>query len=150
MSVYLDTGLLVKSYVFEQDTPEAIAIIESAGDPLIFSHLHSIEIPNAIRLKRFREEITKAEETAAIRIFHSDIDAGRLVRPDYNLADVFILAEQLSAKHSAAMGSRSLDVLHVATAIKCDCDHLASWDERQRKIAALAGLKLNPARMPRS
>ena len=146
MSVYIDTGILVKSYVLEEDSPEAIAIIEAAGDPLIFTHVHGIEIPNAIRLKRFRGEITKAEEAAAIRVFRSDIDAGRLARPDYELAEVFIQAERLSAKHSGDIGSRSLDVLHVAAALRCGCASMASFDERQRKIAVLAGLKLLPAK----
>lgn len=145
MRVYIDTGLLVKSYVFEQDSPQAIEIIEAAGDPLLFSHLHGIEIPNAIRLKRFRGEISKAQEAAAIRVFLSDVDAGRLVRPDYDLAEVFLRAERLSAKHSGTIGSRSLDVWHVAAALECGCEEMASFDERQRKIARLSGLRLIPA-----
>lgn len=150
MSVYIDTGLFVKSYVFEADSPEAIAIIEAAGDPLLFSHLHGVEIPNAIRLKRFRGEISKSQEAAAIRVFRSDVDAGRLVRPDYDLAGVFLRAEQLSARHSADCGSRSLDVWHVAAALECGCTELASFDERQRKIASLSGLNLIPAKRKRS
>ena len=144
MSVYIDTGILVKSYVFEANSPEAIAIIEAAGDPLIFSHLHGIEIPNAIRLKRFRREITEAEEAEAIRVFHADINAGRLARPEYDLAEVFNRAERLSAQHSGTIGSRSLDVLHVAAALECGCAGLASFDERQRRIANLAGLEVTP------
>jgi predicted nucleic acid-binding protein len=149
LSVYVDTGILVKSYIFEGDSPEAIAIIDAAGDPLVFSHIHGIEIPNAIRLKRFRGEITKPEEAAAIRVFRSDVDAGRLARPDYDLVEVFIRAERLSAKHSGDIGSRSLDVLHVAAALECGCASLASFDERQRRIAGLAGLKLLPVRKKR-
>jgi predicted nucleic acid-binding protein len=144
VSVYIDTAILVKTYVFETDSPEAIAIVEAAGDPLIFSHLHAVEIPNAIRLKRFRREITRAQETAAIRAFRADVDAGRLARPDYDLAEVFILAERLSAKRSGDLGTRSLDVLHVAAALECGCTGLVSFDERQRKIAARAGLKVTP------
>jgi predicted nucleic acid-binding protein len=150
LSVYVDTGILVKSYVFEEDSPEAIEIIEAAGDPLIFSHFHGIEIPNAIRLKRFRGEISKAQESAAIRVFRGDVDAGRLVRPDYDLSAVFLRAERLSAKYSGDIGSRSLDVLHVAAALECGCTELASFDERQRKIANLSGLKVVPARRKRS
>jgi len=146
VSVYIDTGILVKSYVFEEDSAEAIAIIEAATPPLIFSHMHAIEIPNAIRLKRCRDEITCAEEAAALRVFRSDIDAGRLARPDYELAKVFIQAERLSAKYSGDIGSRSLDVLHVAAALQSGCTSLASFDERQRKIAALSGLKLIPVK----
>ena len=136
----------MKSYVLEADSQEAISIIEAAGDLLIFSHFHSIEIPNALRLKRFRGEITATEETAAIRVFLADVDAGRLVRPDYDLAEVFIRAEKLSARHSASTGTRTLDLLHVAAALECGCTTLASFDERQRKTASLSGLEIMPAK----
>jgi predicted nucleic acid-binding protein len=148
MSVYLDTALILKSYIYETTSPDAIAIVEMAGDPIIFSHLHALEIPNAIRLKRFRGEITKAEETTAIRIFQADVDAGRLARPDYDLVEIFIRAERLSAKYSGDFGARSLDVLHVAAALECSCQGFASFDQRQRKIASLAGLKVTPAKIP--
>ncbi len=144
--VYIDTGILVKSYVLETDSPEAISILEAAGDPIVFSHVHSIEIPNAIRLKRFRGEITKAQEMAAIRVFRTDVDTGRLFRPEYGLADVFVRSERLSAKYSGDIGTRSLDVLHVAAALECGCTGFASFDDRQRKIAALAGLKVTPVK----
>ena len=124
--------------------------MEAAGDPLIFSHLHGIEIPNAIRLKRFRGEITEAEEGEAIRAFRADIEAGRLARPGYDLAEVFNRAERLSAEHSRTIGSRSLDILHVAAALECRCAGLASFDERQRRIASLAGLDVTPVRSTKS
>jgi len=144
VNTYIDTSILVKSFVLEPDSPAALAIIESAGEPLIFSHLHEIEIPNAIRLKRFRGEITRTQETAAIRAFRADVDAGRFARPAYDLGAIFIRAEQLSSRHSGGIGTRSLDLLHVAAALETDCAAFASHDERQRKCAALAGLKLIP------
>ena len=143
-ATYVDSGLFVKSYIEEPNSKEAEAILLSIGTPFIFSHLHEIEIPNAIRLKRFRGEITQAQETAAIRAFRADVDAGRFARPSYDLGTVFIRAEQLSSRHSGGIGTRSLDLLHVAAALETDCAAFASHDERQRKCAALAGLKLIP------
>ena len=148
-TTYIDTGVLVKSYVREPDTLEALALIEEAGDPLLFSHIHEIEIPNAIRLKRFRGEITKEEEAAALRAVREDRDAGRLTRPDYDLVEVFQRAERLSAKYSGDIGTRSLDLLHVAAALEAGCTVFASFDERQRKAAALAGLKVLPVKLAR-
>ena len=141
---YADTGVLVKGYVLESDSEEAINILESLGDHLLYSHFHSIEIPNAVRLKRFRGEITKAQEIAANRAFLSDIESGVLTPCDYDLGEVFLLAERLSAKHSAIIGSRSLDLLHVAAALEAGATHFASLDTRQRKIASLNGLKILP------
>jgi predicted nucleic acid-binding protein len=146
MKTYLDTSILVKSFVWESDSPAAIAIVEAAGEPLAFTHLHEIEIPNAIRLKRFRGEITRAQEIAAIRAFRTDVDAGRMARPAYDFTAVFIRAEQLSARCSGEIGTRSLDLLHVAAALEAGCTAFASDDERQRKCAALAGMTVIPAK----
>jgi len=142
---YADTGVMVKGYVLESDSEEAVGILDSLGDHLLYSHLHSIEIPNAIRLKRFRGEITKTQESAATRAFLSDVASGVLTPCEYDLGEVFLLAERLSAKHSATLGSRSLDLLHVAAAMEAGATHFASLDARQRKVASLNGLKLLPA-----
>ncbi len=146
MNAYIDTALFVKSFVLEADSPQVIRLLETLGEPFAYSHLHELEIPNAIRLKRFRGEVTKAQETAAIRAFHADVDAGRFERLDYDLADVFISAEKLSAKHSADIGSRSLDLWHIAAALAAGCDTFASHDARQRRVAQLAGLNVLPPR----
>lgn len=145
MRTYIDTSIFVKSFVLESDSQEAVTIMEVAGEPFAFSHLHEIEIPNAIRLKRFREEITRAEETAALRAFEADVSSGRFARPAHDLSAIFLRAEQLSERHSGNIGTRSLDLLHVAAALETGCTALASFDERQRKAAALSGLKLIPS-----
>ncbi len=140
----MDSGLFVKSYIEEPNSHEAESLLRDLGTPFPFSHLHVIEIPNAIRLKRFRGEITRAQETAALRAFAADVDAGRYVRPAYDVGVVFIRAEQLSARFSGDIGTRSLDLLHVAAALEAGCTFFASYDERQRRAAALAGLKVIP------
>jgi predicted nucleic acid-binding protein len=114
------------------------------GAPFFYSHLHEIEIPNAILLKVFRGEISQAQSETAIGAFRSDIDSGRLTRFSYDLAGVFSLAARLSCKHSAIIGSRSMDLLHIAAAIEAGCTHFASFDKRQRECAALEGLTIHP------
>ena len=145
MSAYIDTALFVKAYVFEADSEPAIRILDAIGEPFVYSHLHELEIPNAIRLKRFRGEITKAMENAAIRAFLADVDAGRFERIACDPGDVFIRAERLSARHSGSVGSRSLDLWHVAAAIEAGCTAFASYDARQRRVAARCRLDLIPS-----
>jgi hypothetical protein len=48
----------------------------------------------------------------------------------------------LSKKHSAGIGSRSFDILHVASALSINADRLLTLDDRQAGLAALAGLKI--------
>ena len=148
MNTYIDTALLVKAFVFEADSARTIALLEQVGEPFAYSHLHEIEIPNAIRLKRFRGEITKAQETSAIRIFKADVDAGRFERLAYDLGSVFIRAEQLSARYSGELGTRSLDLWHVAAAVETGCIAFASYDTRQRAAAARCKLELLPVKLP--
>ena len=94
---YADTGVMVKGYVLETDSEEAVRILDFLGDHLLYSHLHSIEIPNAIRLKRFRGEISKGQEISANRAFLSDVESAVLTRCEYDLGEVFLRAERLSA-----------------------------------------------------
>ena len=146
MKAYINTALFVKAFILEADSAGAIRLLEQAGEPFAYSHLHELEIPNAIRLKRFRGEITKKQETAALRTFQAEVDAGRFERIAYDLAAVFIRAESLSAKLSAEVGSRSFDLWHVAAALEAGCDTFISYDIRQRKAAAHTGLHLLPNR----
>jgi predicted nucleic acid-binding protein len=149
MTTYIDTAVFVKAFILEADSAEAIALLERIGEPFAYSHLHEVEIPNAIRLKCFRGEVTKSQESAAIRLFKADVDAGRFERISYDLAAVFIRAEQLSARFSATLGTRSLDLWHVAAALEAGCEAFASYDSRQRKAAELCGLELIPSSVGR-
>ncbi len=112
-----DSGVLVRRYVLEANSPEAIAWIDAAGAPLPFSH-HAVEIPSAIHLKRSRGELTPRQESSAIHALDADVEAGRLVRPDYHLDAMFFRAPSLSGRHSGRHGTRSMDLLHVAAALE--------------------------------
>jgi len=142
---YADTGILLKSYVEEENSSLADRILHSLGAPFFYSHLHEIELPNAIRLEVFRGEISQAQSETALGAFRSDIEGGRLARFSYDLAGIFSAAERLSLKHSARIGARSMDLLHIAAALEAGCTHFASLDKRQRECAALEGLTIHPA-----
>lgn len=146
MEIYFDTSLLLKAYIREADTPEALAIIQAENPPAPFSHILEIELRTAIRLKHGRAEITAAAMRSALQTVESDLSSGVLARPEYDLEAVYRRAETLSAKHAAATLARSADILHVAAALEAGCTGFASFDERQRKIATLAGLKLIPTK----
>jgi predicted nucleic acid-binding protein len=148
LNAYFDAGVLLKAYVPEPDSDLADALILSAELPLPCTHLHELEMRNALRLKRGRGDITEAELRAALRDFHTDIGGGRLERPAYDLVAVFHKAEELSAKYAAATLARSLDILHVATALVIRVSAFVSFDERQRKVARRAGLKVLPPNLP--
>ncbi len=54
----------------------------------------------------------------------------------------FPVAAALSRRHSASVGTRSMDILHVAAAKALRADEFISFDSRQRVLAMTLGLKV--------
>lgn len=50
-------------------------------------------------------------------------------------------AERLSARHSESQGTRSFDILHVASALVLGTGHFITFDARQGSLATSAGLR---------
>ncbi len=142
MTAYFDSGVLIKSYIAEKVSAIADALILQTLEPIPFTHFHAIEIRTALRVKCARGELTDAQLKGALRDLQRDIDRGRLDRPAYELSVVFHKAEELSAKYAAATLARSLDILHVATAVVIGATQFISFDTRQAALASKAGLTL--------
>lgn len=49
---------------------------------------------------------------------------------------------ELARRHVARLGVRTLDSLHVASALELKADRLWTFDARQAKLAEAAGLKV--------
>ena len=147
---YADTSLIVKSYFDEPGSAEADSVLRGLGAPLAYTPMHEVEVPNAIYLKRFRGEINEEQERAVLDALRSDLREGLLRRPDFlDLRKVFVRAVVLAEKHSSQTGTRSLDLLHVATALECGSADFVSYDKRQRKVAAAEGLRVMPRTLKR-
>jgi hypothetical protein len=76
--------------------------------------------------------------------------SGFLHMPDLDFRALFEHAECLSAAHTAVIGTRSLDILHVAAASLLGARQFVSFDRRQRSLAFKAGLRILPRIMPKS
>jgi predicted nucleic acid-binding protein len=55
----------------------------------------------------------------------------------------FDLCTTLAQQHGARLGIRTLDTLHVASALELKSDRFWTFDQRQAKLALAAGLKIN-------
>jgi predicted nucleic acid-binding protein len=53
-------------------------------------------------------------------------------------------ARQLSDRYTPTLGTRSLDLLHIAAALVLGAKEFFSFDDKQRKAAAGEGLKVKP------
>lgn len=144
MKAYCDTSFLVSLYVPDANSEAAAAAVRRGSAVLLLTLLGELELVNALQLRLFRQELTAGEAHAAYAALQSDIAAGV-----YSLQPVtsgmLEAAKRLSLKRTAGIGSRSLDVLHVAAAVVLGAEVLFSFDHSQRRLAKAAGLRVAPA-----
>lgn len=140
MTGYVDTGLLVKLYVLEPNSDRAIEAVTRLG-AVPYTQLHALELRNALRAMEGRRTISADQRRAALDAVDEDVAAGRLlaVRPPW--PEVFRRAERLSRDHTAKTLARSLDILHVACALAEEAAAFLTADERQHRLAELAGIE---------
>jgi len=144
MDVYFDSAIIVKLYVREATSAQAIRLASAYSAPYTLTQWQALEVKNAIRLKAFRAEISATEMNQSIAAFEQDLAAGRWQRPVYNAAAVEQKAEELSASHSAILGCRTLDIIHVAAALLVGARDFITFDARQGDLAKQLGLVVKP------
>ena len=140
MDAYFDSAIIAKLYVQEATSPDAIRLVGAYAAPYVLTQWQELEVKNAIRLKAFRVEITAAEMDQSIAAFEQDVATGRWQRPAYTAATVEQKAEDLSAGYSAALGCRTLDIIHVAAALVLGAREFVTFDARQGALAKKVGL----------
>lgn len=150
MPGFADTSLLCALYRDQANTTEADALIARRREPFMISTLVAFEFRQSVRLQTFRfahdrtQGFSKREATRMLADFDSDIAAGVIEFLPVNWPDVHSLAERLSAQHTPSGGHRTLDVLHVATALHAGVKTFITFDEKQAALAKGEGLKVRP------
>jgi hypothetical protein len=112
------------------------------GGAVALTHHGQTEIINAICRAAFLGQLDPGGLAEALGDFKTDLASGRLRRADILWRAALNKAAELSQRHTPKLGTRSLDVLHVACALELSFDHFLTFDDRQRKLAAAAGLKV--------
>lgn len=84
--------------------------------------------------------MTQSECDALIDQVQADHTEGVNERVTVSWPDVFATAEALSAAHGVGTLCRSLDTLHVALALELGATEFCTFDMRQSRMAAAAGL----------
>lgn len=137
---YFDTGVLLKLYLPELRSAEAVAYVNTSGSLPPITPLHELEMRSALRQKAGRGEIAPAECEALIAQLADDLSNGVLERVAVVWPDVFTAVESLSAAHGVSTLCRSLDMLHVALAQVLGAAEFCTFDHRQSLMARAAGL----------
>lgn len=144
MSATADSSLIVALYLNEADSPRADAACAAVEPPLLLTDWHRVEIANAFQRAVKTARITAGQAAQLWQDFTSDIAAGRfeIVSPDH--AAVLTQTIELTEKHTATLGTRTLDLVHIATALKIRAGDFLSFDGRQRQAASAEGLNVFP------
>ena len=112
-----------------------------AAQPRIwFTPLHRAECNHAIARLVFLRKLSAAEAQNLYRDMEHDQAVGVWVNagvPDL----VWGTCADLARRHGPRLGTRTLDTLHVACALELKAERFWTFDERQAKLAAAAGLK---------
>jgi predicted nucleic acid-binding protein len=144
MSAYADTGFIVTLYKEESTSARAAALMRRQTAAVRLSHLGELEFRNALHLAVFQGELRPSDAALKKRLFLSDVANGIFIIMPVPAVTLFSKAAELADRHSARLGTRSLDLLHVAAALLLEAETFLSFDQRQRQAAKAEGLGIQP------
>lgn len=144
MVAYADTSFLFSLYAQDANTARAAELSATLHGALLVTPLQRFELRNALRLSVFRGDVAVEECRRLLDLIEADIQAGALVETPVAWAEVYAEAEALSASHTAKLGIRAGDVLHIAAAAALGAKAFYTFDTRQKSLAVKAGMKVKP------
>ena len=150
MIAFPDTSFLCAFYRRQDNSPQAAAYFKAMPEALHVSGLLLYEFRQSVRFQVWLHARDKAKGypqadcVRALADLQTDLDTGAVVVVTADWPDVHRLAETISKRHTIAGGHRSLDILHVATALHLGTREFLTFDGNQRKLAAAEKLKVKP------
>ena len=139
MSTYADTSFFVSLYIPDRHSPEAER--RMASRPVVWlTPLHMAEWAHAIEQHVFRKLVSRSEADRLHERFQQHRESGlwlEVALPE----SAFDVCAQLARRHGARLGLRTLDTLHVASALELKAERFWTFDERQKRLARAVGLK---------
>jgi predicted nucleic acid-binding protein len=143
---YWDTSALLKLYLPEDDSGYFLDSVVASDQPLVSSAIAAVEMLCALYRKESVGELKRGGALAAHQRFLGDSREGRIVLVPYG-EQVFTAAEEivrLAFRRARPVMVRSLDAIHVASALTARARVMVATDTRLRLVAAMAKLKLMP------
>lgn len=139
---YVDPSALRCLYLHDGRSPRFCRWRQRLRGSLPFTRFGRAEIVNSLWLAVNRKLIDASTAQVAVADLDADVAEGRLGLVDALWRRTLDTAADLSQAHTAKLGTRSLDVLHVATALVMESTHFVSYDARQLALASAVGFKV--------
>ncbi len=141
-TIYADPSALLKLYLRE---PESRVLATWRGKlraPLWITHHGRLELINGIGLAAYRGSVTRSTYEAALAALDGDFAKGWYVQADLLWRATLKRASDISREFTRSIGCRSLDVLHVASALELGLRSFLTFDARQQLLAREVKLKV--------
>jgi predicted nucleic acid-binding protein len=148
MRAYPDTSFLCALYRQQTNSGKAAVFFQAMAGPLEITPLLLYEFRQAVRFQSrlHRHDHTKGypahQAGKMLADLQSDLAAGALTLITAPWPLVHDTAERLSALHTEMHGYRSMDILHVATALELGATDFLTFDANQRQLAIGEGLNV--------
>lgn len=143
--LYLDTSAFLKLYIREAGSEAVQGVVEAQSEPLPVWDTLEMDFTNALWLKVFWKEIKEADAQQQLVLFEDRRKRGQYFTPELSRSRLLERFRVVAARASET-GCRTMDVMHVAAALELEASMLVSFEERQRRLAELAGLPCQPLR----
>ncbi len=127
MSVYFDSSALAKRYVQEPESGLAKSFLETFADPTT-SAITIVEVRRVIG-----QYVSVMEGITAAALFKRDLTILAIVEIS---AEIVENAAEIAAKTQL----RTLDSLHLASAMAAACTQIVTFDKTQAQVAASLGI----------
>jgi predicted nucleic acid-binding protein len=138
---YVDPSALLKLYLHEAESAAMNRWRQRTTGPLPVAPHGRLEITNDICLAAFRGLIGVEAMRHALASLDNDFDEGRYVPAEIMWRATMRRAIEISRVHTLSLGCRSLDVLHVATALELGVRAFLTFDARRKQLARAVGMK---------
>ena len=142
MKICFDASFLFSLYAIDAHTQSAITAMIHTPAIRLATDLTELELRNSLQLRVFRGELSAVAARAAYAEWQTDLADG--------LFELHPLPENWTRRshaivqqQTARLGTRTLDLVHVAAALELGADALFSFDDRQRRLARELKLKVN-------
>jgi predicted nucleic acid-binding protein len=139
LSIYADTSFLVSLYALDADSERAAAQIQKAKLPILLTAFGELELANAISLRLFRRELASSTVKAARMLVQQDVVNGVLLISPLTTG-IFVRATRIARQRTPQLGTGTLDILHVASALELRAGVFCTFDHKQEKLARIEGL----------
>lgn len=143
---YWDTSALLKLYVPETDSAYFTTLVSMAVGPLVTSELARLETYSALLRKERAGELPADAADLIFGYFAGDVSRGRILTLPIgaDVVEAGLRLTRLAHATEPPILVRSLDTLHVASAVVSGAQNVVASDGRLRRLAQLAGLPQLP------